>query len=138
MKKKIVIGISIVAVIVLIIVIIRRNKKNSELSNSSITSTNSTSPVNQNSSFPLKKGSQGESVKTLQKALNNVTPSIIIPLNIDGIFGTKTHSALQNYVGLSQITQSQFNKLVSIATVNRGFSGSKVLTTQEQTLIQNA
>jgi len=58
-------------------------------------------------SFPLKRGSKGTRVTTLQQALSKTTPSILI----DGQFGPQTAGALKNAGYPEIIDEALFNKI---------------------------
>jgi hypothetical protein len=59
-------------------------------------------------SFPLKRGSRGQRVATLQQALSKSTPSIAV----DGQFGPQTASALKS-AGYSEVVDEQlFNRII--------------------------
>jgi hypothetical protein len=62
----------------------------------------------QGDSFPLRKGSRGERVKVLQRALSKTSPSILI----DGIFGSQTASALQSGGFPISVDESTFKSIV--------------------------
>ncbi len=58
--------------------------------------------------FPIKSGSRGDAVKTLQTLLNSAGAG----LSVDGIFGTKTQAALVKIYGKTQIdSQTDLNSL---------------------------
>ena len=59
----------------------------------------------QNSSYPLKKGSKGSLVRSLQVALNSLGADPA--LTVDGIFGSKTEAELLNQTGSSSIQSSK-------------------------------
>jgi peptidoglycan hydrolase-like protein with peptidoglycan-binding domain len=63
-----------------------------------------------NDSFPLKMGSRGTNVKSLQTILNKKIKGLE-PLAIDGIFGAKTEAALKQVTGKISISQSEFDLL---------------------------
>lgn len=69
-------------------------------------------------SFPLQEGSLGKNVKLLQEYLNDKIDSMpfvdgvkLAPLNVDGIFGSKTKAACVYVLGVESITEDQFNSL---------------------------
>ena len=62
--------------------------------------------------FPLRKGSKGEEVKKLQKALNQKLLPPIRQLVVDGIFGSKTLGALKSITGKSTVNKSEYSKLI--------------------------
>lgn len=77
----------------------------------------------QSDSFPLRKGSRGERVKVLQKALSKTSPSILI----DGIFGSQTASALQSAGFPISIGESTFKSIVgSDSNMTLVFNPSKL------------
>lgn len=57
--------------------------------------------------FPLKRGSRGKRVSTLQQALKKTTPSIAV----DGQFGPKTAAALRSAGYPEVVDESTFNKI---------------------------
>ena len=65
------------------------------------------SSTSRNDNFPLKRGSQGERVKTLQQALLKTSPGILI----DGQFGPQTASALKTAGYAELVDQTLFNKI---------------------------
>jgi len=110
MKKKVIIIIIVLALLgAATFFIVKKVKQNKTGTTSSGTSSAST--------FPLKKGSQGNEVITLQTILNKIVgsaPIDTIRLDIDGIFGAKTEQALQEKVGLTQLTKNQYNALIRL------------------------
>lgn len=78
-------------------------------------------PANDN--FPLKQGSKGDRVKTLQQALNRINDkrvSKFTPLVVDGSFGDKTYSAIVTWVGTKYwgangLTETAFNEINAIS-----------------------
>lgn len=66
--------------------------------------------VNQN--FPLKRGSVGQRVETLQSFLNSrINGTGLQPLVVDGIFGAKTEQALYAIKGVKQVSEQMYNSL---------------------------
>ncbi|MCQ2959547.1 MAG: hypothetical protein MJ198_05090 [Bacteroidales bacterium] len=64
-----------------------------------------------NGTFPLKQGSQGEEVRKLQAALNKKNTSGIT-ISEDGIFGPKTESLLVAVTGKTSLTKREYKKLI--------------------------
>lgn len=69
-------------------------------------------------SFPLQEGSLGDNVKKLQEYLNMKMGSMklpdemkLVPLKVDGIFGTKTKNACYLVLGVESVTEDQFKSL---------------------------
>jgi hypothetical protein len=79
----------------------------SDSSGSSLTRLISSVTSTRNDNFPLKRGSRGERVKTLQRALAKTTPSIMI----DGIFGSQTAGALKAAGYPETIDETLFNQI---------------------------
>lgn len=71
-----------------------------------------TKPAVKQSPFPLHKGSRGEEVKKLQKALNRKLVPPLSLLVVDGIFGSKTLAALKRVTGKEQVSENDYQKLV--------------------------
>jgi len=121
MKKRIVIIIAIAAVLgIAIFFIVKKTKQKNGASNST------------GGIFPLKKGSRGTEVKNVQNMLNKIIPADI---EVDGIFGPKTESSLQQKVGLIQLTKKQYEKFIEI------MAGQSLLTglyEHEKSQIKNA
>ena len=77
-----------------------------------------------NDSFPLKQGSKGERVKTLQLAINKINEqqgSKNDPLLPDGIFGAKTEDLILKVAGVAYLSgagmsEMQFNNLIILST----------------------
>lgn len=84
-----------------------KNDSSNIFSNITQTVTNTVS-----GSFPLKKGSFGKNVTTLQNYLNS-KGATLVP---DGAFGNLTLAALQKYTGLSEVSESYFNTYVLTGT----------------------
>lgn len=59
--------------------------------------------------FPLRQGSKGTQVETLQKALNARGESLVV----DGIFGSLTLAALQRQFSVSEVSQTMFNQIIN-------------------------
>jgi peptidoglycan hydrolase-like protein with peptidoglycan-binding domain len=59
--------------------------------------------------WPLQKGSKGDKVKSLQRALNTKYKA---GLKVDGNFGSDTLTALVRYTGKSSVSAIDFTKLV--------------------------
>ena len=93
-------------------------------------STSSSGTSARNDNFPLKKGSYGENVKTLQTALNkfikNYTKlgkekfkyngTVVTALVVDGDFGVRTNAAMLWALGYDNVDgQGSLNNLVSMA-----------------------
>ena len=66
-----------------------------------------TSTLTRNDNFPIKRGSRGERVKLLQKALAKTTPSIAI----DGQFGPQTAGALKTAGYPETLDEGLFNQI---------------------------
>jgi hypothetical protein len=87
-----------------------------------------TSPVSKvntkaSDSFPLKRGSRGERVKELQRALAKYKPDILI----DGQFGSQTAGALQAAGFASIVDEATFNKIVgNVGSMTLVFNPSKI------------
>lgn len=71
--------------------------------------------------FPLKKGSVGSNVSTLQTYLNSKGAN----LSVDGVFGNLTLAALQQYTGLSEVSEQYFNTYI----LNSGGSNTSTSST---------
>ncbi len=122
MKKKTIIIIVIVAVILVTIGIVLYRKKNKASSPGSDTN------------FPLQVGTTGAAVKSLQTALNTLTPITESKMNVDGIFGPITHDAVMMFLGLNKVQKSQYDKLMEITKGKTYIS----LTPTQMNQIQNA
>lgn len=66
--------------------------------------------------FPLKVGSRGNEVRTLQTLLNEHISKINgefrpLPVKVDGIFGEETATACYLILGTESVTREQFAKL---------------------------
>jgi hypothetical protein len=95
--------------------------------NSSSLPANSTSATRENSTFPLKKGSKGESVRLLQQALIAKFGKTILPkYGADGDFGSETVNALRKAGLPAAITESTFNVLTSATKVNAQEAGTEL------------
>lgn len=85
---------------------------------------NVVTPDLSNDNFPLKVGSKGEKVKTLQLALNKLNESQgskNSPLVPDGIFGNKTENLIMQVAGVAYLSgngmsEQQFNNLIILST----------------------
>lgn len=102
----------IVVIVIFILLNVFLKKKNNTNSSTSNTNTNHSNGVGGSIvdnlplvGFPLKKGSIGMNVSTLQAYLNSKGAS----LDVDGIFGNLTLAALKQYTGLSEVSQTYFN-----------------------------
>jgi peptidoglycan hydrolase-like protein with peptidoglycan-binding domain len=63
----------------------------------------------------LKKGSKGEKVKELQRALLSIDPAALPKYGVDGDFGSETEAAVQKYLGKKSVdSQEDLNKILSI------------------------
>lgn len=117
MAKKILIGVFIalaVAVIVLFFVVKNNKKKqqkeeeaeSNNSNNSNNNSTSSTTPSNvlvlEAVQFPLKNGSKGKAVKIIQALVGFSNK------DVDGIWGSNTEKAVQQYLNTNSISQSVF------------------------------
>ena len=71
-----------------------------------------TSTITRNDNFPLKRGSRGERVKILQRALSKSTPSIAV----DGQFGPQTAGALKTAGYPEVIDETLFNQITGAAS----------------------
>lgn len=74
------------------------------------TTTTTTTPASNDSSV-LQKGSRGENVKKLQKALVDAGFSVG-KSGVDGIFGNDTETALKKATGKTSVTVEQLNKFL--------------------------
>lgn len=78
----------------------------------------STTANTEDGSFPLQEGSLGNNVKLLQEYLNRRMAAMelpdemkLVPLKVDGIFGTKTKNACYLVLGVESVTEDQFKSL---------------------------
>lgn len=73
---------------------------------------NTTPSVIANDEFPLIKGSKGERVKSVQRALNIINPSL--KLTVDGDFGNDTYTGIVAYVGTRYypVTTANFTTII--------------------------
>lgn len=70
-------------------------------------------------SFPLKYGSRGPEVKTIQGIMNNLYLDVIgTELVEDGIWGPKTEAAVKKVLGAGRVTLDDYNKLVKANQAN--------------------
>jgi hypothetical protein len=112
----------IVVIIALIIVMVWYKKKKALETMSAVTSKTPVSQgnaatsqaTNQSQVFPLKMGSTGNEVKTLQKYLNAINNTGLANLAVDGIFGAKTLQMLQTRLGVNNYSQSDYNSIISL------------------------
>ncbi len=79
---------------------------------------NTTANNTEEGSFPLQEGSLGNNVKLLQEYLNRRMAAMelpdemkLVPLKVDGIFGTKTKNACYLVLGVESVTEDQFKSL---------------------------
>jgi len=114
-KKKIILIVSVLILIVFIYTIFlkSKNKKDGKTKSGNVSSKGISVSVpliqyNKGNSFPLSEGSNGENVKRLQSALNK---NEIIPLSIDGLFGSKTKQASLNQLGKIVISEKDIEEL---------------------------
>jgi hypothetical protein len=78
---------------------------------------NSSVPAYQlSASFPLKKGVKGKEVQVLQQFLNKALGNNL--LVADGLFGLGTESNLKTVLGLTEISQSQYDKYIKNGDIN--------------------
>jgi hypothetical protein len=69
-------------------------------------------PPSRNDNFPLKKGSFGEKVKELQRALLKYDAKALPKYGVDGDFGTETENALFKIKGVKTInSQSELDAI---------------------------
>lgn len=94
MTKKVTISIITAVIIIMIVTIVIIVKKDSN-----------------SEGFPLKQGSTGVNVKTLQKFLNE--KNIGFQISVDGDFGAKTESLLFAVTGKKELSKREFNNLIS-------------------------
>lgn len=127
-KKKIAIGIIVIVVVALIVILLKYYKKKKLEAvetggSSSGTGSGNTTPSgsgsgsntsNASPTFPLKKGSKGEEVKALQKALNKYVAPPMALLEVDGDFGSKTENLLFSKFGVKEVTEANYNKLIGL------------------------
>lgn len=59
--------------------------------------------------FPIKKGSQGDNVKLLQKFLNLNNKAPFVEIDVDGYFATATEAALLRTTGKKEVSEADFN-----------------------------
>lgn len=109
----------VTAVIVAVLVYFARKSKNKALNESSTTPSTSTSKTVLPAAdiFPLKSGSKGEEVKTVQRYLNSQKPlssstATLPDLTIDGIWGPKTQDAVKYKLGINQIDYTFYTKII--------------------------
>lgn len=111
-EKKIYIAIAVIVLVVFALWLAKKlvNKSNSGITPSESTNTETPTTVITDAPFPLKIGSRGDNVKCLQRFLNAHNDSgILAPLQIDGIFGSKTQNMLSTLYGISEVSQSFYN-----------------------------
>lgn len=111
-EKKIYIAIAVIVLVVFALWLAKKlvNKSNSGITPSESTNTKTPTTVITDAPFPLKIGSRGDNVKCLQRFLNAHNDSgILAPLQIDGIFGSKTQNMLSTLYGISEVSQSFYN-----------------------------
>ncbi|MDX2248226.1 MAG: hypothetical protein SF052_15695 [Bacteroidia bacterium] len=78
--------------------------------------------------FPLKKGSRGIEVKTLQQNLNRILPGPIDRLIEDGMFGDRTESAVKFMYGKLEVSQGDFYALSAQGKTLDKMSGEELVT----------
>ncbi|MCK9562908.1 MAG: hypothetical protein M0R02_09355 [Bacteroidales bacterium] len=61
--------------------------------------------------FPLKQGSRGEEVKKLQKYINAQNQGVT--LDVDGIYGSKTQSAVYMIFGQNEVSKKVYNEKIA-------------------------
>ena len=120
-RKKLIVGILVTAVVVVIFIVImkmRAKKAVETLSATTTTGSNTSTTTATGSSasysgFPIKKGSKGDYVISLQKALNTFTPIPYIPLVVDGVWGDKTEARIRLiFNGLNTLNKVQYDYIV--------------------------
>lgn len=108
--RSIFIIIAFAAIVAAAIIIYRKYKKKGSASSSSSASggsgSSASSSLNGNDSFPLKEGSRGNNVKTIQEIANLYAGKKI--LTEDGIYGPKTKGIFGD-----SVTENEFDTLVS-------------------------
>ena len=111
-EKKIYIAIAVILLVVFALWLAKKllNKSNGGIIPSESTNPVTETPVITDAPFPLKSGSRGDNVKCLQRFLNaHNDTGILAPLQIDGIFGSKTKNMLSALYGISEVSQSFYN-----------------------------
>lgn len=81
--------------------------------------TTTTNTGTRNDSFPLAKGSRGDLVKELQKALMILYPNSLPKFGADGIWGNETEAALKNNNQPTVINKPDFDRLVAASRVGK-------------------
>jgi hypothetical protein len=120
MNKKVTAAIILGTVGLVTMIGIKIYRKRKGLSNSldnSVGPMESSSTVDSKPRFPLQRGSgigsksyQMNDVKLLQAYLNKISPTPLLPLVVDGKFGSKTESRLFNLVKVKSIDKDFFKK----------------------------
>lgn len=72
----------------------------------------------------LGKGSRGEMVALLQKTVNGFLPSSYTKLAVDGVFGTKTETALRTFWGVATASVQEIKDRGVTAAITLWGSGS--------------
>lgn len=94
-------------------------------------------PPSSNDDFPLKKGSKGQAVKSMQQALINKYGKSILPkYGADGDFGTETTNALKKAGLPATIDESTYNVLMQGGSKNSG-SGTSSSSSSLSTIGKN-
>lgn len=68
--------------------------------------------------FPLKKGSKGNEVSTLQTYLNSQLPAPVQRLDVDGNFGPLTETALFTVMGKREVSREHFGLIAQYVSAN--------------------
>ena len=117
MNKKVKIALIVVSVSAVALIGIKLYKKRKKNKLGSGVGSSPVSGSSSKSRFPLSKGSgmssrsyQNADVKVLQKHLNKISPTPLLPLEVDGKFGSKTEARLIRMYKVNSVSKDLFNK----------------------------
>lgn len=122
-NKKFWIIVAVVVVITIIVIVIAKRRKAKLLEQSGQSTSGGTTAGKMvvvktpaSATFPLQYGSRGPEVVKLQMYLNYMNEKNamgLIPLNEDGIWGTKTDAAFKTIMRASSMNESTYNLTVN-------------------------
>lgn len=71
--------------------------------------------TDRNDRYPLKKGSRGNNVESVQKLLLGIDSTLLPKFGADGDFGSETEAAVQKVLGKKSVDNStDYNKLLTL------------------------
>ena len=134
MKKKVIIIIIVLVIVGISSIFIFKKVKKEKAATGGSSGAGTGSGTSQATKFPLKKGSTGDAVKKVQEGLNTINRKKLsyTDLVVDGIFGTKTETALNDACSLKELTKARYEKFLECV----GKVGENGFTVTEKILIQ--